>query len=83
MEARDKYTVFSPTSPGYRKGIHKVPKWTRVGSFSSIVYTCISRSFAVNKPGQSQGLLVSPHCLHIVYLCIHITLDLINESTAL
>ena len=30
MPARDKYTVFSATSKGYRKGIHKVPKWTRV-----------------------------------------------------
>ncbi|KZO95254.1 60s ribosomal protein l31 [Calocera viscosa TUFC12733] len=30
MPARDKYTVFSPKSRGYRKGIHKVPKWTRI-----------------------------------------------------
>ena len=30
MPAKDKYTVFSPHSKGYRKGIHKVPKWTRV-----------------------------------------------------
>ncbi|KAI6028333.1 mitochondrial 54S ribosomal protein YmL31 [Pisolithus orientalis] len=30
MHPRDKYTVFSPTSSGYRKGIHKVPKWTRL-----------------------------------------------------
>ncbi|KAF9036738.1 mitochondrial 54S ribosomal protein YmL31 [Panaeolus papilionaceus] len=30
MPARDKYTVFSRTSEGYRKGIHKVPKWTRL-----------------------------------------------------
>ncbi|KIK59652.1 hypothetical protein GYMLUDRAFT_169209 [Collybiopsis luxurians FD-317 M1] len=30
MPARDKYTVFSPHVPGYRKGIHKVPKWTRI-----------------------------------------------------
>lgn len=30
MPARDKYTVFSPHARGYRKGIHKVPKWTRV-----------------------------------------------------
>ena len=27
----DKYTVFSKKHKGYRKGIHKVPKWTRVG----------------------------------------------------
>jgi len=30
MPAKDKYTVFSPNSKGYRKGIHKVPKWTRL-----------------------------------------------------
>ena len=30
MPARDKYTVFSPHARGYRKGIHKVPKFTRV-----------------------------------------------------
>ncbi|KAG6335877.1 hypothetical protein ID866_3214 [Astraeus odoratus] len=30
MPAKDKYTVFSATSRGYRKGIHKVPKWTRL-----------------------------------------------------
>ncbi|KNZ75417.1 54S ribosomal protein L31, mitochondrial [Termitomyces sp. J132] len=32
MPARDKYTIFSANAKGYRKGIHKVPKWTRVGS---------------------------------------------------
>lgn len=30
MPAKDKYTIFSATAKGYRKGIHKVPKWTRV-----------------------------------------------------
>jgi len=30
MPAKDKYTVFSRNSKGYRKGIHKVPKWTRL-----------------------------------------------------
>jgi len=30
MPPKDKYTVFSPKSRGYRKGIHKVPKWTRI-----------------------------------------------------
>lgn len=30
MPAKDKYTVFSPRAEGYRKSIHKVPKWTRV-----------------------------------------------------
>jgi hypothetical protein len=48
MPAKDKYTVFSPHERGYRKGIHKVPKWTRVrlaACFllvfnSSLVYSC-------------------------------------------
>ncbi|KIO22615.1 hypothetical protein M407DRAFT_245105 [Tulasnella calospora MUT 4182] len=30
MPAKDKYTVFNRRSKGYRKGIHKVPKWTRL-----------------------------------------------------
>ncbi|KAH8117530.1 mitochondrial ribosomal protein L31-domain-containing protein [Phellopilus nigrolimitatus] len=30
MPAKDKYTVFSPHERGYRKGIHKVPKFTRL-----------------------------------------------------
>jgi len=30
MPARDKYTVYSANAKGYRKGIHKVPKWTRL-----------------------------------------------------
>ncbi|KAJ3556645.1 hypothetical protein NM688_g1910 [Phlebia brevispora] len=30
MPAKDKYTVYSPHEKGYRKGIHKVPKWTRL-----------------------------------------------------
>lgn len=29
MAARDKYTVFAPKGVDFRKGIHKVPKWTR------------------------------------------------------
>ncbi|EIW85251.1 60s ribosomal protein l31 [Coniophora puteana RWD-64-598 SS2] len=29
MDPRDKYTVYSRHHRGYRKGIHKVPKWTR------------------------------------------------------
>ncbi|KAF8540582.1 mitochondrial ribosomal protein L31-domain-containing protein [Trichophaea hybrida] len=30
MEAKDKYTLFDRKARGYRKGVHKVPKWTRV-----------------------------------------------------
>lgn len=32
MSSRDKYTIFNKYSKGYRKGIHKVPKWTKVSS---------------------------------------------------
>ncbi|KAK6362303.1 hypothetical protein TWF730_006000 [Orbilia blumenaviensis] len=30
MLPRDKYTIFDKKHKGYRKGIHKLPKWTRV-----------------------------------------------------
>ncbi|KDQ12308.1 hypothetical protein BOTBODRAFT_34595 [Botryobasidium botryosum FD-172 SS1] len=30
MDPKDKYTTFNASSRGYRKGIHKVPKWTRL-----------------------------------------------------
>ncbi|KAL8858328.1 MAG: hypothetical protein Q9178_005191 [Gyalolechia marmorata] len=30
MRPKDKYTVFDRKEKKYRKGIHKVPKWTRV-----------------------------------------------------
>lgn len=32
MRAKDKYTVFNRSSRGFRKGVHKVPKFTRVSS---------------------------------------------------
>ena len=32
MVPKDKYTTFSRTDPGYRKGLHKVPHWTRITS---------------------------------------------------
>jgi len=30
MEPKDKYTIFDRKVKGYRKGVHKIPKWTRV-----------------------------------------------------
>ncbi|KAL7272421.1 hypothetical protein RUND412_004775 [Rhizina undulata] len=30
MEPKDKYTIFDRKEKSYRKGIHKLPKWTRV-----------------------------------------------------
>lgn len=32
MNPIDKYTIFSRHSRGYRKGIHKVPKWTKLSN---------------------------------------------------
>ena len=37
MPPRDKYTVFSRHEKGYRKGIHKVPKWTRVRRLHPVI----------------------------------------------
>ncbi|CUS11998.1 unnamed protein product [Tuber aestivum] len=30
MKPRDKYTMFDPKQKSYRKGVHKLPKWTRM-----------------------------------------------------
>ena len=30
MLPRDKYSMFDRKARGYRKGVHKLPKWTRV-----------------------------------------------------
>ena len=30
MLAKDKYSMFDRKAKGYRKGVHKLPKWTRV-----------------------------------------------------
>lgn len=30
MASKDKYTVFNKHSRGYRKGVHFVPKWTKL-----------------------------------------------------
>ena len=38
MPAKDKYTVFSSWDKGYRKGIHKVPKFTRVCGTQFVCY---------------------------------------------
>lgn len=33
----DKYTTFSPHARGYRKSVHKVPKWTKVSTRTSMI----------------------------------------------
>lgn len=30
MSPNDKYSVFDKKAPGYRKGVHRVPKWTKL-----------------------------------------------------
>ncbi|AET40491.1 mitochondrial 54S ribosomal mL60 domain-containing protein Ecym_6095 [Eremothecium cymbalariae DBVPG len=35
MSYKDKYTIFNRYSKQYRKGIHKVPKWTKVSNRSN------------------------------------------------
>lgn len=56
MHPRDKYTIFSAMSQGYRKGIHKVPKWTRVG-FQLYILGEMLTTPAANAESQPQGLL--------------------------
>lgn len=60
MPARDKYTVFSPHAKGYRKGIHKVPKWTRVRSAYSLVTCLDTHMFAVDPEDKPEGFLILP-----------------------
>jgi hypothetical protein len=40
MLPKDKYTTFNPTSAGYRKSVHRVPKFTKVRSAS---LNCVER----------------------------------------
>ena len=57
MSPRDKYTVFSPHARGYRKGVHKVPKFTRVRSkclsvfFSMVLLTTVQLTLRTNPKG--------------------------------
>ncbi|EPQ58720.1 hypothetical protein GLOTRDRAFT_36042 [Gloeophyllum trabeum ATCC 11539] len=67
MAPRDKYTVFSPHSRGYRKGIHKVPKFTRVRLRGSR-FLARTHSYADHPPGEPQGFLIIDHSY--LYSCI-------------
>ena len=82
MPARDKYTVFSPHVKGYRKGIHKVPKWTRVCSlqlsaarFNILIYF-YDTADAEDKP---KRFLISPHYALIYHVYYH-QLDIILRT---
>lgn len=57
MPPKDKYTVFSPHARGYRKGIHKVPKWTRVSSLSLALRLRLTH-ISAHSTDQPRGLLV-------------------------
>jgi Mitochondrial ribosomal protein L31 len=57
MPARDKYTIFTPHARGYRKGIHKVPKWTRVRTDVSPVLPSAHFRFLANPQDQPERLL--------------------------
>ena len=63
MDPKDKYTVFSRHHRGYRKGIHKVPKWTRVCALSPLPLTLSQPRSPVdhteNKPERVLGQLYS------------------------
>jgi len=67
MNPKDKYTVFSATSKGYRKGIHKVPKWTRVSSFLSTgaLHIELKHYLLAYTKSKPQGFLGDPTSYHI------------------
>lgn len=70
MPPKDKYTVFSPHAVGYRKGIHKVPKWTRVRSpHLSLQLSNLNGFRTANSQGESKRLLgsIQLRCTPIVY----------------
>lgn len=56
MPAKDKYTIFNAHSRGYRKGMHKVPKFTRVRLPTTRSFLH-SLALADNTPCQPQGFL--------------------------
>lgn len=63
MLPKDKYTVFSPHARGYRKGIHKVPKWTRVSSHSSALVFHLTDSSSLYGPTQRAFKVI----YHVIY----------------
>lgn len=59
MPARDKYTIFTPNAKGYRKGIHKVPKWTRVRDSVLLLERALNIAFPVDTENEPKGFLVT------------------------
>lgn len=77
MAPKDKYTVFTRHERGYRKGIHKVPKWTRVRrAFSCRRSVPLTASLPAHASDQSQRLLTGPRVFssrmcHITIMQLH------------
>ena len=72
MHPRDKYTVFTPHARGYRKGIHKVPKWTRVCCMTGLLYALLIKHSTVNPQDKPERFLKvyfsAPHMTCILYI---------------
>ena len=52
----DKYTTFSPHGRGFRKSVHKVPKWTKVWRISSLMCGGLA-DIVVDIEGESKRFL--------------------------
>ena len=73
MPPKDKYTVFSRQAKGYRKGIHKVPKWTRVRVEGSCQKCFPLIYVAVDLEDKPQGFLILFR-LAVIHCIIHTTI---------
>ena len=74
MPARDKYTVFSPHEKGYRKGIHKVPKWTRVSTMlppRTDKFSALTSSAAAYTTDEPERFLGSHYTLYASYTVLN------------
>ena len=69
MRPKDKYTTYTPYARGYRKGIHKVPKWTRVRAISYAMPLILITSRLVDTSDEPPGFLrtLSIACFTIQY----------------
>lgn len=70
MPPRDKYTVFTRHERGYRKGIHKVPKWTRVSNTTRLPSFGVINSLnhTVDFADKSQRFLSCTQCITVFYI---------------
>ena len=67
MPAKDKYTVFSPHAKGYRKGIHKVPKWTRVRVLLVYEEVVLTKLDSVDTENKSKRLLTTIRPIYHIF----------------